>query len=90
MGRQRAQRRLAIVFSRADLIGTEFGPGASAGDEVRKWAEDGLGLAGLVREAESDFREVAFFHTAPFGGDATTLTDLIHWLMRAEGITPPD
>jgi hypothetical protein len=90
MGRQRAQRRLAIVFSRADLIGTERGPGASAGDEVREWAEDGLGLAGLVREAESDFREVALFHTAPFGSDATTLTHLVHWLMRAEGITPPD
>jgi hypothetical protein len=90
MGRQRAPRRLAVVFSRADLIGTEFGPGASTGDEVRKWAEDDLGLAGLIREAESDFRDVALFHTAPFGNGTTTLTDLVHWLMRAEGITPPD
>jgi hypothetical protein len=90
MGRQRAPRRLAIVFSRADLVGTGFGPGASAGEEVRKWAEDGLGLAGLLREAESDFREVALFHTAAFGSNANALTDLVHWLMRAEGITPPD
>jgi len=90
MGRQRTARRLAIVFSRADLIGTEFGPGASAGEGVRDWAEEGLGLAGLIREAGSDFRDVAFFHTAAFGSNANTLTDLVHWLMRAEGITPPD
>ena len=88
MGRQRAARRLAMVFSRADLIGPQFGPGASAGEEVRKWAEDDLGLAGLLREAESDFRDVAPFHTAAFGSDATALTDLVHWLMRAEGLTP--
>lgn len=91
MGRQRAARRLAIVFSRADLTGTAFGPGASTGEDVRKWAEDDLGLAGLIRGAESDFRDVALFHTAPFGGGATTvLSDLVHWLMRAEGIAPPN
>jgi len=91
MGRPRAARRLAIVFSRADLIGTAFGPGAGTGDDVRKWAEDGLGLAGLIRGAESDFRDVALFHTAPYGSGATTaLTDLVRWLMRAEGIAPPE
>lgn len=90
MGRQRAPRRLAIVFSRADLIGTAFGPGAGTGDDVRKWAEDDLGLAGLIRGAESDFRDVALFHTAPFGSGATALTDLVRWLMRAERIPPPD
>ena len=90
MGRQRAPRRLAIVFSRADLVGTEFGPGASTGDEVRKWAEDDQGLAGLIRGAESDFRDVALFYIAPFGSDAATLTNMVHWLMRAEGLAPPD
>ena len=90
MGRPRAARRLAIVFSRADLTGTAFGPGASTGEDVRKWAEDDLGLAGLIRGAESDFRDVALFHTAPFGsGTTTVLSDLVHWLMRAEGIAPP-
>ena len=88
MGQQRVPRRLAIVFSRADLIGQAFGPGASTGDGVREWAEDALGLAGLMREAESDFRGVALFHTAPFGSEDNSLTDLVHWLMRAEGITP--
>jgi hypothetical protein len=90
MGRQRTPRRLAIVFSRADLIGTDFGPGPGTGDKVRKWAEDDLGLAGLLRGAASDFREVALFHTAPFGSSPATLTDLVHWLMRAERITPPE
>jgi hypothetical protein len=88
MGQQRVPRRLAIVFSRADLIGTGLGPGASTGDGVREWAEGTLGLAGLMREAESDFREVALFHTAPFGSAHSSLTDLVHWLMRAEGIIP--
>jgi hypothetical protein len=31
---------------------------------------------------------VALFHTAPFGSEDNSLTDLVHWLMRAEGITP--
>jgi hypothetical protein len=78
-----------MVFSRADLIGKQFGPGANDGDEVWKWAEDALGLAGLLREAASDFRDVALFHTAAFGREENTLTALVHWLMRAEGITPP-
>jgi hypothetical protein len=89
MGRLRAPRRLAMVFSRADLIGKQFGPGASDGEEVRKWAGDALGLAGLLREAALDFRDVALFHTAAFGREENTLTALVHWLMRAEGITPP-
>jgi Double-GTPase 2 len=88
MGRRHAARRLAIVFSRADLLGTECGPGVGAGERIRNWAANDLGLAGLLRQAESDFREVALFHTAAFGSDENTLTTLIHWLMRAEGITP--
>jgi hypothetical protein len=89
MGEQRAPRRLAVVLSRADVIGKEFGPGASTGDGVRTWTEDALGLAGLMREAKLDFRDVAWFHTAPFGSKENCLTDLVHWLMRAEG-TPLD
>jgi hypothetical protein len=88
MGRRHSPRRLAIVFSRADLLGRECGPGAGTGEEIRKWAENDLGLAGLLRQAESDFREVALFHTAAFGSDENTLTAFVHWLMRAKGITP--
>lgn len=88
MGQQRVPRRLAIVFSRADLIGTRLGAGVNTRDGVPEWVEDSLGLAGLMREAESDFREVALFHTAPFSSADNSLTNLVHWLMRAEGITP--
>jgi hypothetical protein len=88
MGKRHAQRRLAIVFSRADLVGMENGPGAGAGEGVRKWAVDDLGLAGLLRDAESDFREVALFHTAPFGSKENGLDALVHWVMRAEGVAP--
>ena len=89
MGQQRVPRRLAIVFSRARPDrGRGSDPERAPGDGVREWAEDTLGLAGLMREAESDFREVALFHTAPFGSADNSLTDLVHWLMRAEGITP--
>lgn len=88
MGRQRVRRRLAIVFTRADLLGPEYGPGAGTGEEIRKWAVEGLGLASLLHEAESDFREVALFHTAAFGSDENSLTNLVHWVMRAEGLPP--
>jgi hypothetical protein len=88
MAKLRAQHRLAIVFSRADLLGTKYGPGTGESAEIRKWAVNDLGLAGLLRQAESEFREIAFFHTAPFGGDEDTLSPLAHWIMRAEGITP--
>ena len=88
MGKPRAQRRLAIVFSRADLLGTEYGPGAGDGTEIRRWAIDELGLTGLVNQAESEFKETAYFHTAPLAEKEDNLNALIRWLMRAEGIDP--
>jgi hypothetical protein len=84
MGKRYAQRRLAVVFSRADLVGAEYGPRAGEGEGIRKWAEDDLGLAGLMRDAGTDFREVALFHTAPFGTVESDLNALVHWVMRAE------
>jgi hypothetical protein len=86
MGRRHAQRRLAVVFSRADLVGTEYGPRAGDGERIRKWAEDDLGLAGLLRDAAADFREVALFHTAPFGSGENDLSALVRWVMRAEWV----
>jgi len=86
MGKPRARHRLAIVFSRADLLGKKYGPQESEGAEVRNWAVDSLGLTALLRQAESDFREVAFFHTAAFGGDENSLRPLIQWILRAEGV----
>jgi hypothetical protein len=88
MAKPRAQHRLAIVFSRADLLGTEYGPSSADTANIRKWAIDDVGLAGLLRQAEAEFREIAFFHTAAFGRNEESLNTLVHWLMRAEGITP--
>ena len=90
MGKPRGPRRLAVVFSRADLLTPDLAPGAGEGEKIRKWATDDLGLGALLRAAEADFRELAFFHTAVFGSDENSLIPLIHWLMRAEGITPQD
>ena len=87
MGKPRAQRRLAIVFSRADLLGTKCDPGSDDSAKIRKWAADDLGLTGLLHQAELVFREVAFFRTAAFGDNANNLNRLVHWVMRAEGIT---
>jgi Double-GTPase 2 len=86
MGRRHAQRRLAVVFSRADLVGTQYGPREGQDEGIRKWAEDDLGLAGLLRDAAADFREVALFHTAPFGSSENDLYALVRWAMRAEWV----
>lgn len=88
MGKRNAQRRLAIVFSRADLLGAEYGPAAGDGLVIRQWAEDKLGLGALLRDAGSDFHEVALFHTAPFSSDRNGLNALVHWAMRAEWVPP--
>ena len=86
MGKPRAQHRLAIVFSRADLLAKEYGPGEDDSADIRRWAIEDLGLAGLLLQAESEFREVGFFHTAAFDGNENNLNTLIRWLMRAERI----
>lgn len=88
MGKRFAQRRLAIVFSRADLLEAEYGHAAGDGEDIQKWAEDSLGLGGLLRNARSDFQEVAVFRTAPFTSRENGLNALVHWIMRAEW-TPP-
>jgi Double-GTPase 2 len=87
MGKRHTQRRLAIVFSRGDLLGKKYGPGAGAGEQIKIWAEDDLGLAGLLRQATSDFHEVAFFHTAAYGSPDNSLAAVVHWVMRAERIS---
>ena len=69
MGRRSAQRRLAIVFSRADLVRGGYGPASASQEDMRKWAEHELGLGDLLRDAESDFHEVTLFHTEPFSCD---------------------
>jgi len=86
MGRRSAQRRLAIVFSRADLVRGGYGPASANQEHMRKWAEDDLGLGDLLRDAESDFHEVTLFHTEPYSCDEHGLEALVHWIMRAESV----
>ena len=60
----RARAGLAIVFSRADLIGTNR-TGAGSGDDVRKWDGRRPGAPRAPTRGRSDFRDVALFHTSP-------------------------
>jgi hypothetical protein len=87
MGKPHAQHRLAIVFTRADLLGTEYGPSTDESADIQKWAIADLGLRGLLLQAELEFREVSFFYTAAFGSNGDSLDRLVHWIMRAGGIT---
>src|SRR5271166_221522 len=57
MGVHLRKVRLAVVFSRADLID-------APGTDIAEWASDVLGLGNLVRSARLNFREVRFFFTA--------------------------
>ncbi len=57
MGVQLRKVRLAVVFSRADLID-------APGTDIAEWASDVLGLGNLVRSARLNFRETRFFFTA--------------------------
>jgi Double-GTPase 2 len=82
MGVQLSKTRLAVVFSRADLIGT-------AGDDVAAWASDELGLGNLVRSARLNFREACFFHTAAVmvgGVMHESIPTLMRWVLGHNGI----
>jgi hypothetical protein len=83
-GSRYVRRRLAIVFSRADLVGRENGPQVGDGAGIRRWATEELGLAGLLRDAELDFQEVILFRTGRFGTAENGLDDLIHWAIRID------
>ena len=83
--------RLAVVFSRADVLGDQLGPVGREEDAVERWAEDRLGLGGLLRNARFDFKEVTLFSTAAVvSGDHVddSITALLHWVLSAP--VPPD
>jgi hypothetical protein len=84
MGVRLKKTRLAVVFSRADLIGTR-------GDDVATWATDELGLGNLVRSVRLNFREACFFHTAAVMADGvmdTSIPALLRWVLARNGINP--
>jgi Double-GTPase 2 len=80
--------RLAVVFSRSDLLdGPDDGPAAEA------WAGTELGLGNLVRSTTQTFRQVRFFRTAAvFTEDGTvdpSVAALMHWLLEPDGVRLP-
>ena len=78
--------RLAVVFSRADVLGDQLGPVGCGEDAVERWAEDRLGLGGLLRNARFDFKEVTLFSTAAVITDDhidESITALLRWVLSA-------
>ena len=88
MGVRLRNARLAVVFSRADLLP------APGGESVDHWAQDTLGLANLVRSSRQEFREVRFFRTASILEDGgkmhQSIVELTQWLLAPDGIHLPD
>ena len=85
MGARLRSARLAIVFSRADLID-------APGTDIATWATDTLGLGNLVRSAQLNFKEAAFFFTAAvMAGDVVheSISTLLRWVLGGHGIDPP-
>jgi len=85
MGARLRSARLAIVFSRADLID-------APDTDIATWATDTLGLGNLVRSAQLNFKEAAFFFTAAvMAGDVLheSISTLLRWVLRGHGIDPP-
>lgn len=85
-GRSLRRARLAIVFSRNDLIaGTALDPG---GRDPTEWAEHQLGLGNLLRSARGAFRETRVFVAAtvvhPEGRPDPSLVELVRWIMDGE------
>jgi hypothetical protein len=69
----RARSRLAVVFSRADLLG------AASGYDLTEWATR-TGSAGLLWAARMDFKEVVLFGTTAAlcdTGTDPTVSDLL-------------
>lgn len=88
MGVVLAKCRLAVVFSRADLL-----DGTSTGDDVEAWARDELGLGNLIRSATHGFRQVRFFRTAAVtdadGSVDPSVAGLMRWLLAPSGVRLP-
>lgn len=86
MGVQLKKVRLAVAFSRADLIGMPEG-------DVVEWARSELGLGNLIRSTTQNFRETRYFRTAAVmdaeGFMHKSITELMRWVMACEGVDLP-
>jgi ribosomal protein S27E len=86
MGVRLRSARLAVVFSRADLI-------EQAPVDIADWATEVLGLGNLVRSARLNFRETSFFFTAAVMKNEVmhpTIPVLLRWVLTHEGVTVPE
>jgi hypothetical protein len=86
MGVQLSKVRLAVVFSRADLIDISDG-------DVSEWARRELGLGNLIRSAAQNFKETGYFRTAAVadtnGLMHKSIANLMRWVMSREGVDLP-
>jgi Double-GTPase 2 len=86
MGVRLKKVRLAVVFSRADLINPPDG-------DVATWAHDELGLGNLIRSTRRNFKETRFFHTAavllPDGAVHESVAALMRWVFVHDGVSLP-
>jgi hypothetical protein len=86
MGVELKKVRLAVVFSRADLIGMPTG-------DVAEWARRELGLGNLIRSTTQNFKQTGYFRTAAIVGAGgvmdKSIAELMRWLMAGEGVKLP-
>src|SRR6266550_4517189 len=86
MGVPLRKTRLAVVFSRADLIATTDG-------DVAQWARCELGLGNLIRSAHHSFKETCFFRTAAVmnaeGAMDESVAALMRWVLAGDGVALP-
>lgn len=86
MGVRLRGTRLAVVFSRADLIDPPEG-------DIASWARDELGLGNLMRSAQLNFREIRFFFTAAVMCDNGQIHEsvpaLMRWILAGHGVSLP-
>ena len=86
MGVPLKKARLAVVFSRADLIGLPD-------SDVAEWARNELGLGNLIRSATQNFKQTGYFRTAAVteaGGHVhKSIAELMDWVLTREGVELP-
>jgi hypothetical protein len=86
MGVRLRKTRLAVVFSRADLIEDPAG-------DVAAWACGELGLGNLVRSARLNFSQACFFRTAAVMTDGVvheSIPALMRWVLASSGARLPE
>jgi hypothetical protein len=93
MGVKLKKVRLAVVFSRADLIAAPDIHGTPQSSDVMDWARSSLGLGNLIRSTTQNFKETRFFRTAAIvdadGFIHESIAALMRWVLIREGVELP-